>query len=64
MARARVWHCPSTAYMNKVYADKSLPYKQDVKFQFPENFNPCKSEFYDDYVVDDTQEQSMEGVFD
>ena len=51
-------------YMNKVYADKSLPYKQDVKFQFPENFNPCKSEFYDDYVVDDTQEQSMEGVFD
>lgn len=29
-------------YMNKVYADKNLPYEQDEKFFIPENFDPCK----------------------
>ena len=28
-------------YMNKVYADESLPYSQDETFDIPENFNPC-----------------------
>lgn len=28
-------------YMNKVYADKSLPYSQDEKFDIPEDFDPC-----------------------
>ncbi len=33
-------------YMNKVYADKSLPYSQDEKFDIPEDFNPCGVNLY------------------
>ena len=29
-------------YMNKVYADESLPYSQDEKFDIPKDFNPCE----------------------
>ena len=35
-------------YMKKVFADKSLGYDPDEKFDIPEEFNPCSSEF-DDY---------------
>lgn len=28
-------------FMRKIYSDKSLPYSQDVKFEFPEDFDPC-----------------------
>ena len=28
-------------YMNKVFADKSLGYSQDEKFEIPEGFDPC-----------------------
>jgi penicillin-binding protein 1A len=31
-------------YMKKVYADKSLGYSPDVKFDVPEDFDPCHSE--------------------
>lgn len=30
-------------YMNKVYADKSLPYSQEEKLDVPEDFDPCGS---------------------
>ncbi|MBR3884764.1 MAG: transglycosylase domain-containing protein [Bacteroidaceae bacterium] len=33
-------------YMNKVYADKELPYSQDEKFDIPEDFNPCGVNIY------------------
>ena len=36
-------------FMKKVYADKSLGYDPEEKFDIPEGFNPCSSEF-DDYV--------------
>lgn len=36
-------------YMKKVFADKSLGYSPDEKFDIPEDFNPCSSEL-DDYV--------------
>ena len=29
-------------YMKKVYADKTLGYSQDEKFEMPEGFDPCK----------------------
>ena len=29
-------------YMNKVYADKTLGYSQEEKFDIPEEFDPCK----------------------
>ena len=30
-------------YMNKVYADETLPYSQDEKFEIPEDFDPCET---------------------
>ena len=33
-------------YMQKVYADKSLPYSQDDVFDIPEGFDPCRAKFY------------------
>ena len=29
-------------YMQQVYADPSLPYKQEEQFDVPEDFDPCK----------------------
>ena len=34
-------------YMKKVFADRSLGYDPNEKFDIPEDFNPCVSEFYD-----------------
>lgn len=28
-------------YMNKIYADKTLGYRSDAKFEIPEDFSPC-----------------------
>ena len=50
-------------YMKKVYADKSLPYSQDTKFEFPSDFNPCGS----DIIVSNAPvevEEVTEGIFD
>jgi penicillin-binding protein 1A len=33
-------------YMNKVYADETLPYSQEEKFELPENFDPCGDSRY------------------
>lgn len=35
--------------MKKVFADKSLGYDPNEKFDIPEDFNPCSSEL-DDYL--------------
>ena len=32
-------------YMQKVYADTSLPYSEDEVFDIPEGFDPCRSKF-------------------
>ena len=51
------------AYMSKVYADKSLPYSQDITFKFPSHINLCeKEDFGEEYT--ETTEESIEGVFD
>lgn len=42
-------------YMKKVFADRSLGYDPNEKFDIPENFNPCVSEF-DDYSVGGIEE--------
>ncbi|MDE5883454.1 MAG: transglycosylase domain-containing protein [Muribaculaceae bacterium] len=50
-------------YMKKVYADKKLPYSQDTKFEFPDNFNPCGS----DIIISAPHaevEEVTEGIFD
>lgn len=33
-------------YMNKVYADKTLPYSQDEKFDIPEGWDSCLGQLY------------------
>ena len=42
-------------YMKKVFADRSLGYDPNEKFDVPEDFNPCSSEF-DDYTIEEVFE--------
>lgn len=53
-------------YMQKVYADKTLPYSQDTKFEFPDGFAPCGGESspYESTVDESEIEVTGEGVFD
>ncbi len=52
-------------YISKVYADESLPYKQDQKFSFPSNIDLCDKEFLGEFVDKSTPtESSIDGVFD
>ena len=45
-------------FMQKVFADRSLGYDPEEKFDIPEGFNPCSSEF------DDYQPGGIEEVFE
>ena len=51
-------------FMKKVFADKSLPYTQDVRFEFPAGVNLCGSDFTGDEEAIDEVESSIEDVFD
>ncbi|MDE6286990.1 MAG: penicillin-binding protein, partial [Muribaculaceae bacterium] len=50
-------------YMSKVYADPSLPYKQDKRFNFPATADLCGGELYGDFEPDEAEE-AIEGMFD
>lgn len=50
-------------YMQKVYADKKLPYSQDAKFEFPADFNACEGQIYESSGDSEVEEVS-EGIFD
>lgn len=50
-------------YMQKVYADKTLPYSQDTKFEFPGDFDACKGEVWES-GPQEVQAESVEGIFD
>jgi penicillin-binding protein 1A len=47
-------------YMKSIYADTSLPYTQDDRFDVPKDFDPCYSE--DDMQIVDGPEDSEEAV--
>lgn len=59
-------------YMNKVYADKTLPYSQDEKFDIPEDFDPCDNNLFPaedgeentGVVIQVTEESTTEEGFD
>ena len=57
-------------YMMKVYGDSTLPYSQDVKFEFPEGFDPCARDGVVGVPLDQVNDEdivpteSIEGVFD
>ena len=48
-------------YMKKVYADESLGYSQDEKFNIPEDFNPCAQQTI---VTNYTDEQQLDDFFE
>jgi penicillin-binding protein 1A len=50
-------------YISKVYADRTLPYKQTAKFVMPTDISLCDREYYGEEEVEETEE-SVEGVFD
>ena len=52
-------------YMKKVYADKSLPYSQSAKFNIPDSFNPCPSNWHEEYQSSEERgAETLEGIFD
>lgn len=51
-------------YMKKVYTDPKLPYSQDSKFVFPEDFSPCGGASYTNASDDAAEVEAVEGVFD
>ena len=51
-------------YMQKVYGDKSLPYKQESQFVFTEGFAPCGSEGWGERHVEVEEEDVSEGIFE
>ncbi len=56
-------------YMRSVYADSALPYSENVKFQFPPDFDPCYSElgyyrsFGGDEATEDEGPEVVDGLF-
>jgi len=50
-------------YISRVYADKSLPYSQDTRFEFPAGLDLCESEFVNE-EEDESVGESIEGAFD
>lgn len=52
-------------YMQKVYADRKLPYSQDAKFEFPPYFSPCGDGLpYDQTTVESDEGEETEGIFE
>ncbi len=50
-------------YIRKVYNDKTLPYKQSARFEFPAGPDLCEGIVVDE-PVDDVVDESFEGAFD
>lgn len=51
-------------YISKVYADPSLPYNQQIRFDFPDGINLCDGEYYGEYQDETEAEESIRGAFD
>ena len=55
-------------FMKKVYADKSLPFSESARFNFPASINLCEKDYYgavgDEAPEPTVEEESIEGVFD
>ena len=51
--------------MKKVYGDPTLPYSQEVRFDFPADLDLCAKEYFGEFVDEsDSTQESIEGVFD
>ena len=50
-------------YLSKVYADRTLPYSQSARFEFPAGLNLCESEF-GPMEEEETLDETISGAFD
>ena len=50
-------------YISKVYADRTLPYSQSARFEFPAGLNLCESEF-GPMEEEETLDETISGAFD
>lgn len=50
-------------YISKVYADPTLPYTQEARFNFPAGLNLCETEFAP-IEEEETLDESLSGAFD
>ena len=50
-------------YITRVYADKTLPYSQESRFNFPADINLCEGEYYGEEIPEEVDE-SISGAFD
>ena len=51
-------------YMQKVYGDKTLPYRQETKFQFPSDFSPCGGQEWGSEPVETEEVEASESIFE
>lgn len=62
-------------FFRKIYNDRRLPYKQDVQFDFPDDFDPCGDNSWrepgasvniptENAEEESTSEENVEGIFD
>ncbi len=51
-------------YMQKVYADPKLPYRQDARFKFPDDYNACAGELSTYSGGETVEEEAVEGIFE
>ena len=53
-------------YMSNVYKDDKLSYSQEVRFDFPEDFNPCRKEVQGkpvDEIIEAEEQEAIDGIF-
>ena len=53
-------------YMSNVYKDEKLSYSQEVRFDFPEDFNPCSKEVQGkpvDEIIEAEEQEAIDGIF-
>lgn len=53
-------------YMSNVYNDDKLSYSQEVKFEFPLDFDPCRKEVEGrpaDEVIEAEEQEAIDGIF-
>ncbi|MDE7144278.1 MAG: penicillin-binding protein, partial [Muribaculaceae bacterium] len=51
-------------FMSRVYADKSLPYSQTARFEFPAGVNLCEREDFGPMIEPDPTDAAIEGIFE
>ncbi len=51
-------------FMSKVYADRTLPYSQEARFEFPAGINLCEREDFGPMIEPEPTEGAIEGIFE